>query len=81
MGLKKRDLKALPGPPVETASEGVNLEVLGVPKRALELHVPYLGRPAVVPANISGPWLKMQGWDHLYTQDCLSIGGVKVPLT
>ncbi len=42
MGLKKKDLKALPGPLVETASEGVNLEVLGIPKRALELHVPYL---------------------------------------
>ncbi len=91
MGLKKRDLKALPGPPVQTASEGVNLEVLGAPTRALELHVPYLGRsfkcrPAIVkglsmPANISGPWLKMHGWDHLHTQDCLSIGGVKVPLT
>ncbi len=91
MGLKKWDLKALPGPPVETASEGVNLEVMGIPKRALELHVPHLGRsfncrPAVVkglsmPANISGPWLKMHGWDHLHTQDCLSIGGVKVPLT
>ncbi len=91
MGLTKKDLKALPGPPVETASEGVNLEVLGIPKRALELHVPYLGRsfkcrPAIVkglsmPANISGPWLKMHGWDHLHTQDCLSIGGVKVPLT
>ena len=90
MGLKKRDLKPLPGPPVETASEGVNLEVMGVPKRALELEVPYLGRsfrcrPAVVkglsmPANLSGPWLKMHGWDHLHTQDCLSIGGVKVPL-
>ena len=23
----------------------------------------------------------MHGWDHLHTQDCLSIGGVKVPLT
>ncbi len=32
MGLTKKDLKALPGAPVETASEGVNLEVLGVPK-------------------------------------------------
>ncbi len=91
MGLKKKDLKALPGPLVETASEGVNLEVLGIPKRALELHVPYLGRrfkcrPAIVkglsmPANISGPWLTMHGWDHLHTQDCLSIWGVKVPLT
>ena len=91
MGLTKKDLKPLPGPPVETASEGVNLEVLGVPKRSLDLYVPYLGRnlrcrPAVVkglsmPANISGPWLKMHGWDHLHTQDCLSIDGVKVPLT
>ncbi len=61
MGLRKGDLKPLPGPPVEAVSEGVNLEVMGIPKRALELHVPYLGRsfksrPAVVnglsmPAN------------------------------
>ena len=33
-----------------------------------------------MPTNLSGPWLKMHGWDHLHTQDCLSIGGVKVPL-
>ncbi len=91
MGLKKKDLKALPGPPVEMASEGVNLEVMGIPKRVIELHVPCLGRsfkcrPAVVrglsmPGNISGPWLKMHGWDHLRMQDCLYIEGVKVPLT
>ena len=53
--------------------------------------MPYLGRsfrcrPAVVKglsmqANISGPWLKMHGWDHLHTQNCLSIGGVYVPVT
>ncbi len=35
MILRKRDLRPLPGPPVETASEGVNLEVMGVPKRAI----------------------------------------------
>ncbi len=33
-----------------------------------------------MPANLSGPWLKMHGWDHLHTQDCLCIGGVKVAL-
>ncbi len=90
-GFEEERPQGLTRAPSKTASEGVNLEVLGVPKRALELHVPYLGRsfkcrPAIVkglsmPANISGPWLKMHGWDHLHMQDCLSIGGVKVPLT
>ncbi len=55
----------------------LTVEVMGVQKRALKLHVPYLGRnfkclPAVVkglsmPANISGPWLELHGWDHLHT--------------
>ena len=34
-----------------------------------------------MPGNISGPWVKMHGWNHLHTQDCLSIDRVKVPLT
>ncbi len=28
-----------------------------------------------------GPWLKLHSWDHLHTQECLSIDGVKVSLT
>ncbi len=45
----------------------------------------YPFQPAIVRGlhtaiNLSGPWLKTQGWDDLHSQGCLSIEGNQVPL-
>ncbi len=64
--------------------------VLGETPRPLKLIVQgmnksYLFQPAIVrglctTVNLSGPWLKTQGWDDLHSQGCLSIEGNQVPL-
>ena len=45
----------------------------------------YPFQPAIVRGlhtaiNLSGPWLKTQGWDDLHSQGCMSIEGHHIPL-
>ena len=91
LGIKKDDLQPLSGiERLGTAKQGSHLKVMGETKAILRLRLQKTGqtfpfRPVVVQGlamavNISGPWLKANGWDHLHSQDCLSIGGTKIPL-
>ncbi len=79
-----------PAPRVTTAQQGVMVTMLGETPQPLKLTVRgtnknYPFQPAIVrglhtAVNLSGPWLKMQVWDDLYSQGCLSIEGHRIPL-
>ncbi len=90
LGMGKHHLQPLATKAIGTAKQGADLAVLGELKRALQLKVAQMGqtfsfRPAVVRGldraiNLSGPWLRHHGWDHLHSRSQLLIGGKTVQL-
>ncbi len=90
LGLLVRDLRPVGIDEIHTAKEGADLKVMGEPRRTLHLRLQetatrYVFRPVVVKGlsmdvNLSGPWLKANRWDHIYSRDCLRIQGKDVPL-
>ncbi len=79
-----------PPPEVITAKKDIMVTVLGETPQPLKLMVRgmdkvYPFQPAIVRGlhtaiNLSGPWLKTQGWDDLHSQGCMSIEGQHIPL-
>ncbi len=77
-------------PQVISAKKDITVTVLGEMPQPLKLMVRgmdkvYPFQPAIVRAlhtaiNLSGPWLKTQGWDDLHSQGCMSIAGHRIPL-
>ena len=75
---------------MSTAKEGETLRVLGEPSKPMFLKTcksdtKYHFLPIVVEGlsmdvNISGPWMKKNGWDQIHSQDCVRIQGRDVPL-
>ncbi len=75
---------------VTSVRAGADLHVLGETKELLVMKLKHTGRtyttrPAVIRGmhsafNLSGPWLKMMGWDDLHSQGCLMIDKQPVPL-
>lgn len=91
LGYNLKDLNAIDVTRLHTAKSGSSLAVLGTPPQSLSLRVDRGGcrydfLPVVVDGlamdlNISGPWMKANGWDQIHSRDCLLINGLDVPLT
>ena len=88
---KPRDrIIPLPRMAVSTAQEGHHLRVLGEPSRELVMELEgtalrYKLKPLVIdqlamPVNISGPFMRENGWDLLLSQNAIRIGRTQVPL-
>ncbi len=90
LGLRPEDLRILSSTTIGTAKKGTSMEILGETSRDLVLQVTgtewaYPFRPIVVRGlsmaiNLSGPWMKLQGWDQLHSRGTLRIRGREVPL-
>lgn len=92
LGFPHGRLHPLPTRAIGTAQRGSLLRILGEVPARLDLtfldkpDAPVLPfKPAVVrglamECNISGPFLKGHGIDHLHTKDALSIRGTEIPL-
>ena len=91
LGLGQESLKTTAAKRIATAKDGATLSVLGEPREPLTLSLPghpfsYPFQPVVVEGlsmdiNISGPFMKLHGWDQLHSEDCLKIRGRKVALS
>ena len=91
VGLRLQDLEPDPElPEVKTAKKNSPLEVLGRPKKRVSLRLGGLAtrfkiRPIVIKGltmafNISGPFLRKHGIDHLHSKQALKIQGKIIPL-
>ena len=91
IGIRVGDLRPLQqNIQVTSVRAGADLHILGEMKEPLVMKLKHTGktyitRPAVIRGmhsafNLSGPWLKMMGWDDLHSQGCLMMDRQPVPL-